>query len=106
MPVSFETYMQADSQGRDRHPTSANPFRQLVIEQMVRAKLVPASVADSSPTAAETGRFLSDQILTMHTQIVKDGSSNMNERRLSYQAVCGHLLTLLAVAGEIESSPE
>ena len=105
MPVTFDAFLK-DSQSQDHQLPTPNPIRQLVIEQLVRSKIAPASVANQRPTDAETAKFLSDQVLTMHQQILKDGSSNMNERRLSYQAVCAHFLTMLAVAGGIEPSQE
>jgi hypothetical protein len=105
MPVTFDAFLK-DSQSQNRQLPTPNPIRQLVIEQLIRSKIVSASAAEKSPTAAETAQFLSDQILTMHHQILKDGSANMNERRLSYQAVCTHFLTLLAVAGGIEFTQE
>src|SRR5690349_15059697 len=106
MSVTFDAFLNEKSRSRERQPATPNPIRQLLIEQLIRSKMAPASVADKSPTALETAKFLSDQVLTMHHQILKDGSANMNERRLSYLAVCTHFLTLLAVAGGIEFSPE
>ena len=86
--------------------TQPNPFRQLVAEQLIKAKLVPASHSNQLTDATETAKFLSDSVLDMHAKIVTDGGSTMAQRRLSYQAVCLNIMVLMSMAGGIEPPTE
>jgi hypothetical protein len=105
-PVTFDAFVTAESRSRVVEQSGPSPFRQLVAQQLIKAKLVPASRSSQLTDAAETATFLSDSVLDMHSKIVNDGGSTMTQRRLSYQAVCLHFIMLMAMAGGIEPPQE
>ena len=104
--LTFDQFVQAGSQTGKPKPPTPSPVRQSVIDQMIRAKIIPATAFDMQHSATETAKFLSDQVSEMHAQIIRDGSANMNERRMSYQAVCLSLMIMLAMAGTTEDQQE
>jgi hypothetical protein len=105
-PVTFDAFLTAESQSRGVESSGPNALRQLVAEQLVKAKLVPASRSSQLTDVVDAARFLSNQVLETHQMIQKDGSANMNERRLSFQNVCLELTTIMAMAGGIEPPQE
>jgi hypothetical protein len=104
--VTFDTFMATETETPSREPSTQNLLRQLIGEQLIKAKLVPASRSNQLTDAAEAARFLSDSVIDMHRMIVQDGSTNWNERRQSYQAVCLHFIMLMSMAGGIEPPQE
>jgi hypothetical protein len=104
--LTFDAFVAAESRSRDVASPGPNPFRQLVAEQLIKAKMVPASRSSQLTDAAETAKFLSNSVLDMHSKIVNDSGSSMTQRRLSYQAVCLSLMILTAMAGGIEPPQE
>lgn len=104
--VTFNDFMTAETETGNPEPSSRNPLRQLAAEQLLRARLVPASRSNQLTDATEVVRFLSNAVIDAHRGILNDGSANLKDRRLSYQAVCNHFMILLAMAGGIEPPQE
>lgn len=107
MPLkTFEQFISATLPTQPTQPSSdTNSFGKMVTNQLIRAKILPVSAIEQTPSPAANVRFLSDQIIEMHASMLND-STTMTQRRQSYQTVCLSLMILTAIGGGIEIDPQ
>jgi hypothetical protein len=101
MMMTFDQYQKGE---KGSPPPAVEPKKQAALnhslmQNLRRAKLIPATVGDAQPCAGDVVGLLSHQIIDLNRFIVTDPSCAVVAKTLAAMVLRLHFLMLISIAG-------